>query len=411
MDTTSNFAVRDMKKLTADKPKKTELEWLRSVITPLSSVEMTHNDKDLTPIKELVRNSRVVALGESSHGSSEIFKMKDRIIKYLVENAGFNVFAIEANMTRAYKLNDYIVNGEGDPKELIKGMFFWTWDTQEMLDLVVWMKKYNDAHQRKVIFTGFDMQEYEGPLPEIKDLLRKYDIRYSFDELERELKNLNGRRQASGRAYNANITGGEKLKIEISHLQQSVAKMIPAEDDREWFIQNVRLLKQFSELGFDRDKNMAENFLWTFNNSDKSSKFIIWAHNWHIKKNGNVMGAYLLKDLKKDYFACGFAFHKGSYTAYDYEIKKVARRKAQTSYPGTYEYYFHRIGERIFLINFGNMTDIPQSRWLRRDMLFRHTGSTKIKEEFGIDNLLKDFDALIYIDKSTSSTLLHHKVP
>ena len=126
-------------------PKEEELEWLRSVVLPLKSFDMNYDYEDLNPLKEIIGNAKIVALGEVSHGSSEIFRMKSRIIRYLVEKAGFNVFAIEASMPDAYKLNEYIINGEGDLKKLIKGMGFWTWDTQEMLDLVVWMKKYNDG--------------------------------------------------------------------------------------------------------------------------------------------------------------------------------------------------------------------------------------------------------------------------
>lgn len=37
---------------------------------------------------------------------------------------GFNIFSIEANMPEAYRLNDYILNGNGDPATLIKGMYF-----------------------------------------------------------------------------------------------------------------------------------------------------------------------------------------------------------------------------------------------------------------------------------------------
>ena len=42
--------------------------------------------------------------------------MKSKIIIYLVENEGFDIFSIEANMPEAYKLNKYVIKGEGNPK-------------------------------------------------------------------------------------------------------------------------------------------------------------------------------------------------------------------------------------------------------------------------------------------------------
>lgn len=71
---------------------------------------------------------------------------------------GFNIFSIEANMPEAYRLNDYVLNGNGDPATLIKGMYFWTWSTEEVLDMVLWMREFNKSGKARVQFTGFDMQ-------------------------------------------------------------------------------------------------------------------------------------------------------------------------------------------------------------------------------------------------------------
>lgn len=37
-------------------------------------------------------------------------------------------------MPETYRLNDYVLHAIGDPRELIKGMYFWTWNPQEVLD-------------------------------------------------------------------------------------------------------------------------------------------------------------------------------------------------------------------------------------------------------------------------------------
>jgi erythromycin esterase-like protein len=59
------------------------------------------------------------------HGSREFFQLKHRMLEFLATQMGFTIFSIEANMPEAYKLNDYILRGEGDPAKLIKGMYFW----------------------------------------------------------------------------------------------------------------------------------------------------------------------------------------------------------------------------------------------------------------------------------------------
>ena len=62
-------------------------------------------------------------------------------------------------MPEAYELNKYILKGEGDVKTLMAGMYFWTWNTEEVKTMIEWMKKYNDTAANKIQFTGFDAQE------------------------------------------------------------------------------------------------------------------------------------------------------------------------------------------------------------------------------------------------------------
>src|SRR6202020_857846 len=83
---------------------------------------------------------------------------------------GFTIFSTEANMPEAYRLNDFVLNGVGDPKQLLKGLYFWTWNTEEVLDMILWMRDYNKSGKGRIEFTGFDMQT---PTVSI-DIVRKF---------------------------------------------------------------------------------------------------------------------------------------------------------------------------------------------------------------------------------------------
>jgi Erythromycin esterase len=89
---------------------------------------------------------------------------------------GFSVFAIEANMTEAYRVNDYIERGEGDPKQLLKGMYFWTWDTQEVLDMILWMRKFNHSGRGHIRFAGFDMQVPDISVAIVRRFVEQQDV-------------------------------------------------------------------------------------------------------------------------------------------------------------------------------------------------------------------------------------------
>src|SRR5689334_21304093 len=134
------------------------LQWIRVNAIPLTTTEAGHGFADLQRLKPLIGNARIVSLGEATHGTREFFQLKHRMLEYLAGEKGFTIFSIEANMPEAYRLNDYVLNGKGDPATLIKGMYFWTWSTEEVLDMVQWMREFNQSGKGRVQFTGFDMQ-------------------------------------------------------------------------------------------------------------------------------------------------------------------------------------------------------------------------------------------------------------
>jgi erythromycin esterase len=84
-------------------PAEKQLDWVRNMAIPLKGSTPGQGYEDLRPLKHLVRNARIVALGEGTHGTSEFFRMKHRILEFLANEMGFTIFSIEANMPEAYR--------------------------------------------------------------------------------------------------------------------------------------------------------------------------------------------------------------------------------------------------------------------------------------------------------------------
>ena len=139
---------------TSDEP---SVNWIRQHAVRLKTPEAGHGFADMQPLKKIIGNARIVALGEATHGSREFFQLKHRMLEFLVSEMGFTIFSIEANMPEAYRLNDFVLTGEGDPAKLLRGMYFWTWNTEEVLEMIHWMRKLNQSGKGRVEFTGFDM--------------------------------------------------------------------------------------------------------------------------------------------------------------------------------------------------------------------------------------------------------------
>jgi len=147
----------------------------------LDTVEAGHGFADMQPLKKVVGNARIVALGEATHGTREFFQLKHRMLEFLATEMGFTIFSIEANMPEACRLNDYVLYGRGNPRELLRGMYFWTWDTEEVLDMILWMREFNQSGKGRVEFTGFDMQTPDVALAIVDGFVAKNDPQYLAD--------------------------------------------------------------------------------------------------------------------------------------------------------------------------------------------------------------------------------------
>ncbi len=154
------------------------VEWIRAHAVPLKTVEAGHGFSDMGPLKSIVGDARIVSLGEATHGTREFFQLKHRMLEFLASQMGFTIFSIEANMPEAYRLNDYVLNGNGDPAKLLKGMYFWTWDTEEVLDMIRWMREFNKSGRGHIEFTGFDMQTPDVAIQNVHDFVAKNDPQY-----------------------------------------------------------------------------------------------------------------------------------------------------------------------------------------------------------------------------------------
>jgi erythromycin esterase-like protein len=134
--------------------------WIRQNAIPFKTASAGSGLEDLEPLGAIIGDARIVGLGEPTHGTREAFQFKHRLLEYLVEKKGFRIFSIEANMPESYALNAYVQGGDGDPRKLIAGMYFWTWNTEEVFQMVEWMRGWNARNpgSTPLQFTGFDMQ-------------------------------------------------------------------------------------------------------------------------------------------------------------------------------------------------------------------------------------------------------------
>lgn len=380
-----------------------EKEYISKFIYPIKTFNPDEKDNsDLLILDKLIGDSKIVGLGESTHGSSEIYQMKYRMSEYLITHKNFNVFSLESNMPESFLMNQYIQEKKGDPKDILKGMYFWLWQTEETLNFVEWLKKYNENHDSKVFFDGFDMQYATGAIDQIRKTYQENQLP------EQEINDLETALKENNRGFRTYSKKGQKIISEYLFLIKQKSISIKNPDEKLRFLQNVDIIGQYSQLNFiRRDKFMAENVKWLKENY-LNSKAMVSAHNYHIAKlNSDRMG-YWINEMYGQYFVnFGFAFYEGTYSA---SIDgKLGTYNSEKAGPKTLEYKLNSLNIPIFILDLKAIrkNGSKLGHWILEDILFRKTGSGTDKNEFLKTNVADSFDYLIFINKSTNSRLLN----
>jgi len=151
----------------------TIVEWMRSEAVPLQNTEPGRGFRDLQPLKKIIGNARIVALGEATHGTREFFQLKHSIIEFLNAEMGFTILAVEGEMASAYPLGEYVRAGNGDAKRLLRDSL-WFYN-QETLSLVEWMRALNASGKRRLAFSGIDAQRPDPAASAVRQFVEKAD--------------------------------------------------------------------------------------------------------------------------------------------------------------------------------------------------------------------------------------------
>jgi erythromycin esterase len=130
-------------------------EWVQAHHVPIRSLVASADFSDLAPLAGFVGNRRVVQLGESSHGVAEFNHLKVRLVKYLHEELGFDVVALESSFYECFMVNQQVAALHAG--DLMWRCAFPSWRTVEVLQLFEYVKATR-ATSRPLHVTGFDSQ-------------------------------------------------------------------------------------------------------------------------------------------------------------------------------------------------------------------------------------------------------------
>jgi erythromycin esterase len=391
--------------------------WLLANTSPFATDDPTAPLDDLEPLRALVGDARLVGFGEGSHGTHEFFRMKHRALEFLVERMGFTVFAIEATFPEALDIDRYVRTGEGDPAALVRGMYFWTWNTDEVVDLVRWMRAYNASRGAPVLrFVGVDMQYPGTAIDSVVAIVSRLDP-VRGDSIRADYACLDPFR-------NHGATRGQRNYF----VQDSYACKAPVHDaipmlDRargDWsgrigdaafalLRQTARLVEQWEEGRTNgpsfRDDAMAENAEWWLGQLPQA-RMMLWAHNLHVIRTPRTMGNALQARYGSGYRPIAQLFGTGSVNAAPGgQPIPIAVGPVKAN---TFEFAFNATGQPRLLLDARKIANGGADA-------IRLLGPLKMREVDEVytrlnDNesyfatvLPNDFDGLVWFAKSTPS--------
>lgn len=103
-------------------------------------------------------SGQVIALGEASHGAAGLFSLKFETIKALALRDQLGLFALEVPAVAGDIVNAYVLGHEDNLTAVIDALIYPAWQTEEMIEIINWLRTHNQTTQHTVEFAGFDVQ-------------------------------------------------------------------------------------------------------------------------------------------------------------------------------------------------------------------------------------------------------------
>jgi len=390
---------------------------------------------DYDELFEHIGDARVVLLGEATHGTHEFYRERARITQRLITEKGFTVVAVEADWPDAYRVNRWIrgAGEDGSAAEAL-GDFqrfpTWMWRNAEILNLVDWLREYNQdlgEGRPRVGFYGLDLYSMYTSISEVLRYLDGTDpeaaqrarYRYGCFEHFGEDPQTYGYTAQMGITESCQDHALQQL-VELRRLAGE-ARGLPG-DELFHAQQNARLVKNAEEYYRSmfsrrdsswnlRDCHMADTLDALLAHFGPDAKAVVWEHNSHIgDARATQMGAegewtvgQLVRERRGDEaFLLGFTTHTGTVAAASDWDAPVEHKQVRPSLPESYEAVFHATGiPRFYLpLREGPVREALMEPRLERAIGVIYAPRTERVSHYFEAVLPEQFDAIIHWDET-----------
>lgn len=282
-----------------------EISWIKS-----QSKEILLEDNDYERfefLESILKNKRIVMLGENTHGSSEYPLLKNRLVQYLHKKLGYNVLTWESSFLDCYAVESR--KAKLSPEEMANSCLHFAYKSKQVLPLLSYIKNSD------LILTGMDSQ------PTVySDATGKFlKTHPCFAKLSREIYYVDSLAQTP--SMYAWKDGNRKILAEkYQDILNKIDNSMCSSEDLEIVTRGLK--DRINDMLFrnkERDQRMADNLIWLLYKKYPKEKFIIYAHNAHIDRqnqknsyaNSKSMAEFLPDSVIKKSYCIGIFGYEG----------------------------------------------------------------------------------------------------
>lgn len=305
----------------------------REISYKMDEVKFDFSKKDILPVRVSQSNNyifpktfvktlslkRIIGVGEGTHGSHEFRLIQQSIVRIIQASRQDLIIAIEASASDCFRLNEYILKGNGEPISMLREMntnHFKYFCTQDFLAFVEWLRAENIKRKVKIKLYGVDVQ-YNNNAPR---WITK-DAGTSFLDTIQAICMRN--RYFYPNDLNKNELG--KLEGHLINLMAYTSTRANTHFD-DYYLAHSLYLQFLGQKNYlqDRDSLMAENIIALSTHFPKH-QIVFLANNTHCSTEANyggqgikMAGYFLRKRFGQDYLTIGTCSNTGFYTAQDF---------------------------------------------------------------------------------------------
>ncbi|HEY8309154.1 MAG TPA: erythromycin esterase family protein, partial [Gemmatimonadaceae bacterium] len=407
---------------------------------PLSFTDSAEYD----PLVHAIGNSRLVLIGEASHGTHDFYRERALITRRLIEEKGFAAVAVEGDWPDAYRVHEYAI-GKTQPKAAEANQYAaamdalsgfrrfpaWMWRNMNVVAFVAWLREYNLQARSSIGFFGLDLYSLYGSAREVLRYLDKHDpaaagrARYRYGCFEQFGEDSQAYGYAAG--FELSESCEQSVIDQLVEMKRRTAQVSnssggPAEWEAFSARENaevVRDAERYYRTMFGgrvsswnlRDTHMAETLDRLLEHLGPESKIVVWAHNSHLGdaratqmgRAGELNLGQLVRQRYGDAaFLLGFTTYSGEVTAATDWDAPAERKVVRRALPNSFESLFHEteLGDFLLLLRDRSVRSALSRPLLERAIGVIYRPETERVSHYFEARLPEQFDAVIHIDRT-----------